>query len=76
MPKHSKKKFIGLQGVLHVPTQGGYFAFIPPLPFTGNEELDRAIMFVGLFLTGLGIAKQQKWIKFPKLWKKISLAFN
>lgn len=76
MTKHRKKKFLGLQCAFHVPSQGAYFIFIPPLPFTGIEELDRAIMFVGLFLTGIGIAKQQKWIKFPKLWKKISLAFN
>lgn len=74
MVKHSKKKFLGLQCVFHAPSQGvySYFIFIPPLPLTGIEDLDRAIMFVGLFVTGLGIAKQRKWIEFPKLWKKIS----
>lgn len=63
--KHGKKKSLGLQCGFHLPSQGGYAYLtlaIPTLPITGNQDVDRVVMFVGLLITGLGIAKRQKWL--------------
>lgn len=63
--KHGKKKSFGLQCGFYLPSQGGYSYLalaIPTLPITGNQDLDRVVMFVGFLITGIGIAKRQKWL--------------
>ena len=62
----SRKKHFGHHCLFQGGGHGSYGVMsvvgVPSIPFTDNAETDSAIILVSLIITGIFIAKNQKWV--------------